>query len=165
MNKKFFLRNTLKFILLIIFITGSFAGHAGNDKKLKKTNFSEMYSEHQFTDFDAVIYHTSSDSSTVYVNVHLSDFLYVQNASDKVNMARFKINYELFGSFDTKETPDSASFFYKDTQNFRAETDMITTFAVPAKFPGDLDTEDHPYRPQQDEKQPGDPVFQHIKNR
>ncbi len=113
------LKETLKISLVIVLISLTVEGFAGSEKKLKKTNVAGVYDENQFTGFDAVIYHTSVDSSTVYMNVHLKDFLYVQNATENTNIARFKVNYELFDSFDSKTAPDTASvllFGYQELQ-------------------------------------------------
>ncbi|MCD4665130.1 MAG: GWxTD domain-containing protein [Bacteroidales bacterium] len=106
-------------------------------KKLSKVDIASLYSENKFTVFEAVVYHISDEKSTVYLNIHLHDMQYFIDASDSIHIARFKVFYELYESYESKSPIDTSSIIFSDSENYGSETEMIIDFDVNANFPGE----------------------------
>ena len=80
-------------------------------QKLSKTDLAPMYSEYNFTAFKAVVYHSSDDKSTVYLNISLHHFKYISNGSG-MQEANFSVKYELYESYNAKVPMDMATLFF-----------------------------------------------------
>ncbi len=134
-------------ILLILIVAFGYA----RNKKLSKTDIASMYTEENFTGFDTKIYHTSDEKSTVFLNVKLHHFTYKQ-VDDITYEANYRVAYELYESYDSKNPLDTASFVYSDQENYGQEAEVVVDFDVKAAFPGtfvikiiltDLNASDH----------------------
>jgi len=122
--------------VLLIFVSAT-ALQAKKNKKLYKTDLSSLYFEDKFTYFEAEIYHSSDNKSTVYLNVNLHDLNYFRHVTNDSHLAKFKVYYELFESYESKIPIDTASLIFTDSLNYGEETEMAIDFKVNAKFPGD----------------------------
>ncbi len=128
--------NILITVILLLFTSFGAYSQLFGKKKLNKTNLASLYDEKKFTGFDATIYHSSEDKSTVYMNIHLNDLIYLHHKTEDSHLARFKVSYELYDSYESKTAIDTATIFLTDTQNYKAEMDMMVDFDVKASFPG-----------------------------
>jgi len=137
LEKNLKMKKYILILLSIILLSSGFVQAQKMKKKLRKTNLVSMYDERKFTDFEAVIYHTSEKISTVYINIHLNDLNYLHHKTKDAQLARFKVSYELFDSYEAKTAIDTNSIFLTDTQNYGNEIDMLVDFDVKAVFPGD----------------------------
>jgi GWxTD domain-containing protein len=125
MNKKYF-------PIITIFLFTALTVLAG---KLSKTDLAFLYNENKFTDFQAQVYHNSNEKSIVYLKVQLKDLKYLPDLANNVNFARFKINYELYESYQSRNPVDTASFIFTDTTRFEKDLEMIVDFDFMAEFP------------------------------
>jgi GWxTD domain-containing protein len=127
-------------ILLIVFVsifsTETMALNPAK-KKLNRTNLKDIYNQDKFTDLKAVIYHISEEKSKVYVDIRLKDLKYFQIQNKNSHIARFRIFYELFQSYETRTPIDTATLNFIDTLNYSLDAEMIPDFDIPAIFPGD----------------------------
>ncbi len=122
-------------IISFILFIGVVPAQKSSKKKLFKTDLVSLYDESRFTKFSAEIYHTSDDTSTVYVAINLSDLTYLPDMQSGTQMARFKIYYELFNNYEAKEPIDTGSFFYTDDQYYNLEGEMTINFDISAQSP------------------------------
>jgi len=129
-----------RLILLSMILVGfaSFEASTGNPakRKLNKTNLKEMYSETRFTEFGAVIYHTSDEKSKVYLDVNLKDLKYLGVQNKKPYFARFSVFYELYPDYESKTISDSARLIFIDTVNYNVDANMVIDFDIRASFAG-----------------------------
>jgi len=51
-------------------------------------------------------------------HIHLNDLNYLHHKTKDAQLARFKVSYELFDSYEAKTAIDTNSIFLTDTQNF-----------------------------------------------
>ncbi|MCD4696882.1 MAG: GWxTD domain-containing protein [Bacteroidales bacterium] len=116
-------------LLFIVVIGSTFA------KKLSKINLANLYNEQQFTRVDNLVFHTSETVSTIYLNINLHDLHYVKSNDDS-RFAKFKIQYELYESWDSKSPIDTASLVFTSQQEFEGDMKMIYEFDINAAFPG-----------------------------
>ena len=114
----------ISFLLFTIVVTAQKSGK----KKLYKTDLVSLYDESKFTKFSAEIYHSTNDTSTVYVAINLTDFVYLPDLQTQSQTARFKIYYELYNDYEAKAPLDSASFFFTDDQHFDSGGEMTINF-------------------------------------
>lgn len=103
-------------------------------QKLSKVDVSKMYSEYNFTDLEAIVYHSSEQRSTVYVNVHLHDLTYLQKEGQTPE-ARFRVRSELFSTYNDPTPLDSVSLIFQDTLHAGEEMNMIVNFEIAASYP------------------------------
>jgi GWxTD domain-containing protein len=129
----------LIFLSMILVGLASFEASAGNPakRKLNKTDLKEMYSETRFTEFGAVIYHTSDEKSKVYLDVNLKDLKYLGGQDNKPHFARFSVFYELYPNYESKTVSDSARLIFIDTVNYNVDANMVVDFDIRAAFPGE----------------------------
>lgn len=104
-------------------------------QKLSKIDLSPMYSEYFFTRLEPVVYHTSDDTSTVYVNINLHHFSYEANAKG-VPQANFSITYRLYASYNSKNPLETGSRTFNDTEFAGEEMLMAVDFPFRAEYPG-----------------------------
>lgn len=123
-------------ILLFVFVAVAPAQKSGK-KKLNKTDLVSMYDESSFTKFSVEVYHTSNDTSTVYLAINLSDLLYSPDLQTGSHLARFKIYYELYENYEARAPLDTASFIYTDAQHYDTGGEMSINFGIPAQSPND----------------------------
>lgn len=99
-------------------------------KKLSKTDLSSMFSDSPFTDFAAWIYHSSSDSSTVYMNVELNDLSYRQESGANAH-ADFRVGYSIWENYEARNPIDSSSLIFSDDSHYQQEMEIIINFNIP----------------------------------
>jgi GWxTD domain-containing protein len=132
---------TVKIIALTILLPVLFVNELKAEKpgkqKLNRINFASLYSENRLTDMKAVIYHSSDEKSTVYLDINLKDLLYTTHLETGTHRADFSIIYELFNSYDSKITVDTGKLIFSDTAHFGQETEMVVNFDIHAPFPGE----------------------------
>ena len=126
------MKQLIIYTILSLLLTGSLSA-----KKLSKTDLAFLYDENKFTDFQAVIYHTSDTLSTVYMNIRLHDFNFIHDTNKDIHRANFKVFYELFSGYDSKHALDTATLIFTDTLSYGTESEMIVDFDVKASFPYD----------------------------
>lgn len=117
----------LSFVMLVV---------EASAKKLSKIDLSSMFSEDQFTEFTARVYHSSSDSSTVYMNVELNDLTYKQVVGGNAR-ADFVVNWSIWENYEARNPIDSANLFFSDDAHFQQEMEIIIDFNIPVSFGGD----------------------------
>jgi GWxTD domain-containing protein len=122
---------------LIAMMTINTLAEKPTKKKLNRTNLVYLYTENKFTDFGAQIYHSSDEKSTVYLNVRLKDLQYKTLMNNNSHLSEFRISYQLYGSYESKEIIDTATLYFKDSLNYGTEADMIVDFDIKAKYPGE----------------------------
>lgn len=104
-------------------------------KKLSKTDLSSMYSSNTYTDFTAHVYHSSSDSSTVYMNIRLNNLTYKQVLGFNPR-ANFEVRYATFANYEARNPIDSATLVFSDDTHFQQEMEIIIDFNIPVKTNG-----------------------------
>lgn len=124
-------------IVILFAVTFETRAEKPKGKKLNRINLASLYDENRFTDFDAVVYHSSEIKSIVYLSVKLKDLLYTTNLQSGTHEAGFKISYGLFNSWESKLAVDTGSLVFRDTANFGLETEMLVNFDIRASFPGE----------------------------
>ncbi len=127
----------LFFIISLFLIIGVASAQKSGKKKLYKTDLVSLYDESKFTKFSAEIYHSSIDTSTVYVAINLGDLMYFPTVQSGQHIARFKIYYELYENYEAKAPLDTASFVFNDDQHYDSGGEMIINFDIPAQTPND----------------------------
>jgi GWxTD domain-containing protein len=105
-------------------------------QKLSKQNMDQVYNELPVTRVEAVIYHVNPKISTVFVNIHLSDFMYVLLPDGKSKIARFGVKWELFDSYEARYPSDSATLVFSDSLGYENPMEMIVDFDLKIDFPG-----------------------------
>ncbi len=103
-------------------------------QKLSKTDLAGMYSEYQFTRLEPTVYHSSEDSSTIYLRINLHHFTYLPNPTG-VQQANFSIGYSLYPSYGVKSPLETGLFHYSDTLFGGQEMEMAVDFKVKAPYP------------------------------
>ncbi len=122
------------FSLIVLFQGISIPVNAG---KLAKINLSFLYSGNGFTNPDWIAYHITDEQTRIFGNIHLEDFTYRYAwNNDGTSKARFRIEYELLDSYESKEILDSSTVVFTDSLYFGREMNMIIHFDVGAYFPG-----------------------------
>ena len=116
-------------LLFCLIVSGAYA------KKLSKIDLAQRYAEDCFTKVENLVFHSSEDSSTIYLLINLHDLKYVYSSATS-RLARFKIAWEIYDSWDAKQPTDSASLIFTDNQLFEGEMEMVIDFDVKAVFPG-----------------------------
>jgi len=130
----------MRLILIIISLflfTAVTPAQKSSKKKLYKTDLVSMYDESSFTKFSVEVYHTSNDTSIVYLAINLGDLLYLPGLQTGSHLARFKIYYELFENYEAKVSLDTASYIYTDDQHYDSGGEMTINFDIPAQSPND----------------------------
>lgn len=122
-------RNNFLLILLLYLTFGA------NAQKLAKTDLGTMYSEYYFTGVNAVIYHATDDSSSVYLNINLHHFLYQPNEQQQPE-ANFKVQYSVYPTYNSKAPIDAGSLFYSDTSYSGEAMEMAVDFNIGISYPG-----------------------------
>jgi len=104
-------------------------------QKLSKTDLVSLYSKYNFTSLDGVVYHSSDEKSTVYLNIRLHHFEYIANETGKPE-ANYRVKYELYESYNSKMPMDAGTLFISDNKHAGEEMEMVVNFDVKASFPG-----------------------------
>lgn len=126
--------NNKPYTIFSLFIISFILSVNLNAKKLSKTDLSSMYTEHKFTGIDAVVYHTTDDTSTVFININLHHLHYLP-IDENHNIARFRIQYELYESYNSKLPIDSSSSTYNDSLHFGEEMQLVVDFDIGVSYP------------------------------
>lgn len=121
--------------IILLFTTCIVLFIGAQAQKISKTDLAFLYTDMEFTTFNAVTYHSSDSISIVYVNIYLKDLQYNRNPFNNKKRSKFKISYNLFESYLSKSPIDNFSQIYYDSLNYDTESEMIINFDVKAKFP------------------------------
>jgi GWxTD domain-containing protein len=105
-------------------------------RKLSKQNIYQIYSELPVTQVEATVYHVDPQISTIFLNIHLSDFMYALLPDGESKMARFSVDWLLYDSYESKQPLDSARLVFSDSLGYENPMDMIVDFDINVSFPG-----------------------------
>lgn len=118
-------RNNTLLVLLLLMASTAFS------QKLSKTDLGPMYSEYQFTPMKALVYHTSGDSSAVYMNISLHHFLYRKIEGGKPE-ASFSVSYRLYPAYNSKSPVEEGTRYFTDSLHQGEEMEMAIDFKIRA---------------------------------
>jgi hypothetical protein len=108
---------------------------SADGQKLSKTDLVGMYSEYNFTNLEPVVYHSSEEASTVFLDVSLHHFLYV-SGEEGSQVANFSVTHSIYPSYNSKTPIERQTHFFSDSLHAGEEMEMAVDFEVSAAYPG-----------------------------
>lgn len=125
------MRIALTSIILVLL-----AASCNVSKSVSYENLSELYLPAQRSfDPNFVVYHSSTDSSTVYFRISTEDLLYARAEEGAPFKARVRIEYELFMGYDSKNMLDSSHVAIEHTRKSDEGVYLYGSFKIPSKLP------------------------------
>lgn len=100
--------------------------------KVSSINFSYLYDFQKKTfNPEYKVYHNSDSTSVVYFSIPTSELLYAKKQNDSAFVAKLKLNYKLYESFDSPMVLDSGTLELNDTvYEFAQNQSLIGSFQI-----------------------------------
>jgi len=122
-------------ILIIVFFIGFFACSQYN--KLGNLNFANIYDEKpKNLNPEYSVFHLNDSISILYCKIYMPELLYLKPENKDSSIAKFKIKYVLYKSYQSKDILDSNSLFKIDVKNYGLKNNLIIPINFNAKMPG-----------------------------
>lgn len=128
------IRHMKRILFFLFLLIGIFC--SCRTSMISKQNLSYLYDKDMSPYIpDYTIYHINDSVSTIHYCINSSSLLYVKELNEDVFTAKFKINAELYESYEMKQLLDSADISIYDTDNIHKK-DINGTLNIKAKIKG-----------------------------